>query len=50
MAVLLDAERRVANTIAQRYGSIGKALEVFDRNKNGVVCVPMLLHDHMFTM
>jgi hypothetical protein len=37
MAVLFDAERRVANQIIARYGSVGKALSSFDRNKNGVV-------------
>lgn len=37
MAVLFDAERRVANQIIARYGSVGKALTSFDRNKNGVV-------------
>lgn len=37
VAVLFDAERRVANNIMSHYGSIGQALQSFDRNKNGVV-------------
>lgn len=37
LTVLLDAERRVANHIIRRYGTIGKALRSFDRNRNGMV-------------
>ncbi len=35
--VLFDAERRVANHIMRKFGSVGKALKSFDRNHNGLV-------------
>ena len=37
MTVLFNAERNVANQILQKFGSVGRALQSFDRNHNGVV-------------